>query len=662
MKKSVILLICFFFSITHVNAYVVGGSCGLNLRWSFDTEEGTLVIEGYGEMSNYDRYNEPYAPWSAYRTDITDISLPEGLTSIGDYAFYGCEITSIDIPGSVSSIGKYAFESCYYLTEVTLPEGLTIIREGVFSGTSLASITIPESVTTIERYVFESTQISSLAFSQNIISIADEFAWNFHSLEVINVDENNPNYCSIDGALYTKDMQAIVVYPASKPGSTFVVPNSVTTIRTRAFWGCQNLVSIELPSSLTEIGMRAFESCQSLASIIIPESVTSIGGNAFDGCTSLPIIDNLRYADNYLIGPVDKTKTTYTIKDGTRWINDDAFAYCQNLTTIRIPNSVTTLGGWTFYNCYNLTSVTIGSGVTTIGVWPFHDCNNLSSIYCYSTTPPVIKHNGYSNYDPFLNVNKSACFLYVPAPSKNSYKNAFGWKSFSNIQDLTSFNVEFQDWDGTSLLSTNVLQGDVATAPIAPTREGYTFIGWNKDFSLVTEDMTITALYKMNRYYVQFLDWDSSVLKADSVDYNSAAVAPAEPTRDWYTFSGWDKDFDHITTDLVVTAQYTEGQTKEYTIIFTQSTDGSEITNKNVSIPMPFPPIISGFTFLKWKVVESDLSEGINIQAIYTANVPTEAPAVYTNPANPAQKLIRNGNVYILTGDKTYTVTGQEVK
>ena len=90
--------------------------------------------------------------------------------------------------------------------------------------------------------------------------------------------------------------------------------------------------------------------------------------------------------------------------------------------------------------------------------------------------------------------------------------------------------------------------------------------------------------------------------------------------------------------------------------------NGQTLKTEIVTLTPPIAPIIEGFTFLKWIVVGGDLVDGINIQAVYQANVPTSAPAVYTNPANPAQKLIKNGNVYILSDDKTYTITGQHMK
>lgn len=99
-----------------------------------------------------------------------------------------------------------------------------------------------------------------------------------------------------------------------------------------------------------------------------------------------------------------------------------------------------------------------------------------------------------------------------------------------------------------------------------------------------------------------------------------------------------------------------------YTVRFTSSTNNSEISTGSVWIEMPVPPTFEGFTFLRWEMKAGELVDVIEIQAVYEADIPSAAPAVYTNPANPAQKLIRNGNVYILTDDKVYTITGQEAK
>ena len=131
-----------------------------------------------------------------------------------------------------------------------------------------------------------------------------------------------------------------------------------------------------------------------------------------------------------------------------------------------------------------------------------------------------------------------------------------------------SYTVHFDDWDGTVLKSEIVTEGSAATAPSAPAREGYTFIGWDKPFDNVTGDLTVTATYEKSEpepetYSVTFQDWDGTVLKTEIVTEGSAATAPSDPFRDGYTFTGWDNPFDAVTENLTVTAQYIQNSEPE---------------------------------------------------------------------------------------------------
>ena len=121
-----------------------------------------------------------------------------------------------------------------------------------------------------------------------------------------------------------------------------------------------------------------------------------------------------------------------------------------------------------------------------------------------------------------------------------------------------TYTVTFKDYNGTVLKTQeNVEYGTGATAPSNPTREGYTFTGWDKSFTNITANTDVTAQYEINKYTVTFKDYDGTVLKTqNNVEYNTSATAPSNPTRDHYTFTGWDKSFDNVTEDLVVTAQY----------------------------------------------------------------------------------------------------------
>ena len=107
-------------------------------------------------------------------------------------------------------------------------------------------------------------------------------------------------------------------------------------------------------------------------------------------------------------------------------------------------------------------------------------------------------------------------------------------------------------------LQSYVEEGESATAPTKPTRTGYTFKEWDTDFTNVTENLVVTAVYEINTYKVTFVDYDGSTLKEQTVEYGNAATAPAEPTRSGYTFVGWDTEFDNVTENIVVTAKYNQ--------------------------------------------------------------------------------------------------------
>jgi uncharacterized repeat protein (TIGR02543 family) len=226
---------------------------------------------------------------------------------------------------------------------------------------------------------------------------------------------------------------------------------------------------------------------------------------------------------------------------------------------------------------------------------------------------------------------------------------------------IRNYNVQFADWDGTLFDNEQqVDHGKSATAPADPTREGYTFIGWDKDFSSVTEHMVVNAQYKINTYTVTFADWDGSVIKTETVEHFATANAPADPTREGYTFTGWNTAFNYITGPLTVTAQY---EINKYDVVFVDW-DGviikEEIVEHFAYANAPANPIKAGWLFTGW---DFDLENYITSDTIITAMyVPIEI-AIF-KPQTGADNHVYANGVYIGTirvETKTFTLADTQV-
>ena len=179
--------------------------------------------------------------------------------------------------------------------------------------------------------------LTSVTIGNSVTSIGSRAFRNCYALTSITVDKNNKNYSSDEnGVLFNKDRSTLIQYPIGNARTSYIIPDSVTSIGDEAFWGCGALTSVTIPDSVTSIGDYAFTGCGALTSVAIPDSVTSIGDYAFCNCTSL--------------------------------------------TNVTIPDSVASIGKYAFSGCYALTSVTIGISVTSIGFYAFSFCSSLVSI------------------------------------------------------------------------------------------------------------------------------------------------------------------------------------------------------------------------------------------------------------------------------------------
>ena len=365
------------------------GTCGDGLTWGLDSE-GNLSITGQGPMVDYGGGDA--SPWYS-NGSIKTVSISDGVTSIGEYAFYDCStLRSVDIPDSVVRIGDSAFSGCSSLVSATIGDGVTHIGKEAFRGCGLRSVDIPSSVESIGGYVFyRCTSLSSVTFVDGVTDIGDHMFSGCTSLSSVTIpdsvrriDQYAFSGCSSLSSVDIPDsVECILEYAFSgcTSLSSVTIGDSVTSIGKEAFRGC-GLRSVNIPGSVISIGMFAFYECPSLVFVTIGDGVTDIGDYMFSGCSSLvsvDIPDSVEYIGFYAFEGCSSLSSV-TIPDSVRRIDQYAFSGCSSLSSATIGKSVASIGSYAFSGCSSLSSVTFGDGVTYIGDHMFSGCSSLTSV------------------------------------------------------------------------------------------------------------------------------------------------------------------------------------------------------------------------------------------------------------------------------------------
>lgn len=345
--------------------------------------------------------------------------IPNGVINVGDEAFRECRgLSEIEFSKSLVKIGDFAFKDCFNLTIVIIPLSVERIGYASFSGCStLAFIRMPNSLVSIGDSAFNDCySLVEITIPNSVASIGESVFTGCLNLKDIQVSQNNNNYISDNGVLFSKDKTCLKAYPGGKKGE-YIIPNSVKKIAECAFYKCVGLTKCIIPNSVVEIDFCAFENCLSLIEIVIPNSVKTIGNASFYGCSNLKsvkISDSVSWIGsrvfskcrNLINFQVDYCNEKYMSEEGVLYSKDGkilvaypggrfgkfvmlesveeiwsgAFEGCLGLTDVYLPDALRVIGDVAFADCIRLSKVVIPNGVTEIYSGAFRECKSISKI------------------------------------------------------------------------------------------------------------------------------------------------------------------------------------------------------------------------------------------------------------------------------------------
>lgn len=405
-------------------------------------------------------------------SSMTSVNIPNGVTSIGSAAFQGCTgLTSIDIPSSVTKIDSYAFAQIPNVnysgsaldygdnnwgakTRNGTVDGYIVYTDDsktTLSACSVAAtgdIVIPGTVTNIKSLAFYNCESISSITLPGSLSAIDSYAFQHCTgLTAVHIDDV-ASWCNIHFG--SNDANPLYyahhLYMGGNEITELEIPDGVSNIPNRAFYGCSNITSVIIPNTVNSIGFYAFADC-GLTSVEIPSSVTSIESSVFQGCSNLSSVtwNAIRCTtptDNYeVFAGVSSQITNFTIGDGVEVIPRILCINMNNLSSVTIPSSVTSIEYYAFAYCSGLETITIPANVVSIGEGAFFH-TDLSSLMCEAMTPPIVE-DGFA-----LKISSSSWTsnipVYVPAGCVAAYQNADVWKDmFTNFQEIIPEVTEY---------------------------------------------------------------------------------------------------------------------------------------------------------------------------------------------------------------------------
>lgn len=519
-----------------------------------------------------------------------EIQIPDSVETIGTNAFHNCQdLESITLPASLETIESSAFSSCRKLSEINLPASLKAIQSYVFDGCSSLETVFYDG--SLARWSQINTSNGFLGFSHPSLVMND------YTAQFIPVkDENDPD----------PPPKTVTITKYTGTESTVILPSTinswpVTKIGEDAFQDNTTITSVTIPANVTEIGSNAFADCTNLTSVTYGgdwSNLTIQSGNpAVEDAVNAQLFDFVFTPDNtavivrykgtaadvtipshYKGKPVtmidhaafhDSAVTSVTIPDSVTSIPDDAFAFCSQLTNISIPNSVTFIGFSAFNSCTSLKSITLPSSLSTIQSSAFYNCGNLETIRI-PVSVTFIGNYAFAGCPSSMTVTYPGSKTQWDAITKGSNNDVLENNLICAVLEAT-FTA-----DGTTLAPAQTIdRGGKFTEPAKPPKENHTFAGWYNgdekfDFDADTTNapnvLNLVAKWDINKYTVQFVSEhgsfaDQTIEHGKPIDTDKLTI----PDVDGYTFGGWytddtrTKEFDFstpITGDTKVYAKW----------------------------------------------------------------------------------------------------------
>ena len=527
-----------------------------------------------------------------------EIKIPDSVETIGNGAFRHCQnLERITLPSALQTLSNGTFYGCAALSEVTFPASLKTIEKSAFGYCrNLSEVKLPASLTTIQSYVFNGCSALKTVFYDGSLA-----QWNHITA---NNDADNDADKDVLGyscpSLVTGDYTAQFISVKDDP---FAYPPPKTVTITK-YTGTESTVI--LPSTIsswpvTKIGEDALKDNTTITSVTIPASVTEIGSNAFAGCTNLTsvhyegdwsnltiqsgnpavqdaaneqlfdfeftpdntaaIVTNYKYngaaADvtipsRYQGKPVttighaaffNSAVTSVTIPDSVTSISDDAFINCPQLTNISIPNSVTYIGFSAFNSCTRLKSITLPSSLSFISGSLFSGCSQLTTIHI-PVSVTSIGNNAFADCPSLMTVTYPGSKTQWDDDIKKGSNNDV----LENHLICAKLEATFTA-DGESISTQTIDRGGKFTEPAAPSKENHTFAGWYNgdepfDFDADTTNapnvLELVAKWDINQYTVKFVS-DHGSFKDQTIEHGKLIETDklTIPEVEGYTFDGW---------------------------------------------------------------------------------------------------------------------------